>query len=164
MTAITQEHLREMLSYHAASGQFVWKSPLSNRVKVGAIAGATTKNGYIVIGLHGKLVYAHRVAWFYMTGGWPKHQIDHVNGDRQDNRWDNLRLATPQQNSANSKRPVTNGSGYKGAYKTRNGRFQAKVEANGASIYLGTFDSAEDAHAAYMEEAVKQFGPYARSA
>jgi hypothetical protein len=90
-------------------------------------------------------------------------QIDHVNGDPADNRLENLRLATHQQNLCN-KRRGRNNSGLKGVYLRPNGKFTASVAFNQRSFYLGCFDTAGEAHAAYAFAAARLHGEFARAA
>ena len=155
---ITQENLKSILHYSPETGLF---TRLVNRqcVRAGDIAGYQTEYGYIRIGIDGKNHRAHRLAWLYMTGSWPSEQIDHINGIRSDNRWENLREATHGQNKMNSLSPL-NKCGLKGV--TRNGNnWMAQIRVQKQRIYLGTFASKEDAHAAYCAAADKHFGDFA---
>lgn len=107
--------------------------------------------------------YAHRIAWFYMTGEWPEEDIDHKDGDGVNNRWANFRLATPSQNHQNMKPRTDCASGLKGAYyDKRRGRYFSQITISGKLRRIGTFSSAEEAHAAYCAEAEKHFGEFAR--
>jgi hypothetical protein len=104
-----------------------------------------------------------RLAWFYMTGEWPSKKIDHKNGKRADDRWDNLRLATDSQNAANAKKSVSNNSGYKGVHQNKAyGRFYAQITTGGRQIFLGSRKTAEEAHALYVEAAKKYHGEFVR--
>jgi len=98
-----------------------------------------------------------------MTGAWPKHQIDHHNLDKADNRWRNLREATRSQNQANRRAHSNSRSGIKGVYlEGRSGRWRAQVQHKGRTHNLGRFDTAEEARAAYATAAAATFGEYAR--
>lgn len=155
---LTQEYLKSILDYDPATGVF---TRLVNRqcVKAGERAGYATEHGYIRIGIAGKGHRAHRLAWLFMTGEWPGGQIDHINGVREDNRWANLREATHGQNRMNAMSPL-NKCGLKGV--TRNGNnWMAQIRVQKQRIYLGTFASKEDAHAAYCAAADKHFGEFA---
>ncbi|CAH0532169.1 Phage HNH homing endonuclease (ACLAME 27) [Ralstonia phage UAM5] len=102
---------------------------------------------------------AHRLAWLYMTGKWPEQFIDHANMNKGDNRWGNLREANKSQNNANQ--PARTTSGLKGAYwSNASMSWQAKINKR----YLGSYGTAEEAHAAYMEAARERFGEFARAA
>ncbi|PNE10603.1 MAG: HNH endonuclease [Beijerinckiaceae bacterium] len=123
---ITAERLRELLHYEPQTGEFTRRVAMSGRgASVGDIAGKVTKKGYREISVGGSRHKAHRLAWLYMTGEWPKDQIDHVNLNKGDNRWCNLREADNSKNRANTPPPSTSTSGYKGAHwglKTPDGR------------------------------------------
>ena len=129
----------------------------------GTKAGTVLANGYVHIGFCRRYYKAHRLAWLLMTGSWPSALIDHVNGVKSDNRWSNLREATRTQNAANARLAVHNSSGFKGvSFHARRGRWQANIRTEGRYRYLGLFDTAEEAHAAYSREAKKHFGEFAR--
>jgi hypothetical protein len=101
-----QSDLRRILAYDPDTGDFRWRLRSDrdhswNMRHVGGLAGSTLPIGYRYVNIRKKLLLAHRLAWLWMTGQWPVDQIDHINGDRVDNRWCNLRLATQKQNSAN---------------------------------------------------------------
>lgn len=147
---LTQDVLKKLLFYDPETGLFKRRVHTSNRIKVGEVAGSPTKRGYIAIYLMGKLYKAHRLAWLYSYGVWPPSWIDHINRITHDNRLQNLRLSTPKQNSQNRiKSNRVSLSGILGS--SRSGKkFTARISFNGKSQYLGTFDSAELAHSAYM--------------
>jgi hypothetical protein len=132
--------------------------------KIGAEAGTLGGNGktsWWQIGIDRKHYRAHRLAWFWMTGEWPPGEIDHENRDPLDNKWKNLRLATRAQNAANmsGKRPS---HGLKGAYKSkRSGRWFSQISIDCKSVFLGRFDTAQEAHEAYMTAARKHFAGFA---
>ena len=86
---------------------------------------------------------------------------DHIDNNPLNNRRGNLRLATPKENSRNSKRPITNKSGFKGVH-FENGSWRASIWLNGRTKHLGNFNSPEDAHEAYKNAAIKHFGEFAR--
>lgn len=113
-STLTAERLRHLLDNSPASGVFIWRISPSPRVKPGEIAGAVNDRGYIKIKIGGKHIPAHRLAFLWMTGQEPTDQVDHINGIRSDNRWGNLRLATPSQNQWNKGPQWNNTSGYRG--------------------------------------------------
>jgi hypothetical protein len=164
MNEITAERLRELLNYDPATGQFTWLVKPSPRIRVGGVAGHERPDGYRQIGLDRRLYLTHRLVWLYMTGEWPLDQIDHINGDRADNRWLNLRPATCSQNKANSGAARNNTSGFKGvSWHSRWLKWRTNITVNGRQRSLGYFDCPAEAHEAYVRAAEKHFGKFARS-
>jgi len=98
-----------------------------------------------------------------MTSNWPPNVVDHTNLNGEDNRWTNLRLATYSQNAANSFARPSNVPLKGVTLEKRTGRYFARIKINYQNIHLGTFDTAEEAHAAYVAAAQKYFGEFARS-
>ena len=147
------------LAYDPMTGDFWWLVCTGNRPK-DRPAGNSRPRGYRELCWKGKSYPAHRLAWYFYYGELPTLQIDHINGNTGDNRIENLRLATPSLNKANTRTPRTNTSGYKGV--TRQGkRWTAAVKHMGRRYYLGAFDTPEEAHAAYCCGAMSFFGEYA---
>jgi hypothetical protein len=110
----------------------------------------------------GHTYHEHRLAWFYMKGVWPKGDIDHIKGDKSDNRITNLREATTSQNKANERIRVNNTSGYKGVtWHRKRRKWEAHIGVNGKGLTLGYFDSPERAFIAYMKAAWDHFGDFA---
>lgn len=165
-TVSVSKLLRDCLSYDVETGVFRWKAVPPGRIgklRVGAVAGNLT-HGYREIGFLGKRYLAHHLAWFFVYGKWPKQKLDHRNGIKDDNRIGNLRLATKQQNAANSKVRSDNTSGFKGVtLNKRVGRWVAQICVMGENIYLGYFDDSQDAARAYDVAARKHFGRFART-
>lgn len=162
---VTAERLRELLSYDEETGEFVWRVRRGGRAYAGTVAGTVMKIGYRHIRIGGKFHYAHRLAWFYVHGRWPTHQIDHVDRDRQNNRISNLREATNAENGRNSIAAPRNTSGFKGVSWHRNcEKWKAQIKYNGRQMHIGLFDSAEAAHDAYAIKAKKLHGKFARAA
>jgi hypothetical protein len=119
--------------------------------KAGTIARARNSHGYTVIRVDGVLHGAHRLAWLYHHGEWP-NVIDHINGDRSDNRIANLRNVTQTENMQNIRSaPANSKSGLLGAHRFgRSKKWTARIRINGVGTRIGSFDTAEEAHAAYM--------------
>lgn len=164
---LTAERLREILHYDPETGLFTWCAHTTPRHRTtgGQIAGRRQSRGYIQITIDGRCYVAHRLAWFYITGSWPAAEIDHINGIRDDNRFVNLREATRAQNMANSRRLHSNTSGFKGvSFDKRDGRWRAYIRGNQRRHHLGSFDTPEEAHAAYCAAAAELFGEFARPA
>lgn len=159
-SGLTQEKLKSCLSYDPETGQFTWLVRLSNYTVVGDIAGSIDSYGYVQIKLFGISYKAHRLAWFYMTGWWPKDQIDHKNRIRHDNKWLNLREASQTENSQNQSVSFSKTNELKGAYEHK-GMWMSTIMVFGNKIDLGYFGTAEEAHAAYVKAANSYFGEFA---
>ena len=148
---LTAEDLRSQLAYDEETGFLRWKKSKSTRIKPGDIAGCKLSNGYITIRLNGGLYLAHRLVWLYVHGEWPEAVIDHIDGDRTNNRLANLRAASLSQNRRNIP--------HKGYYFVeREGLFKARISIAGKSIHLGSFRTADEARAAYVAAVLKNFG------
>jgi hypothetical protein len=141
---------------------FFWRNDV-NKISAGAIAGCRQSRGYWHIRISRRLYMVHRLAWLYVTGEWPMGHIDHINGDRSDNRFVNLRVATNSENARNSRRRINNACGYKGVhYKKRLNKFVAQIHVDGGVYHLGVFKTAFEAHPAYYRAAKERFGAFAR--
>lgn len=157
---LTAKRLRQLLEYNPQTGNFVWRIKKSSKV-AGSFAGTIKANGYVQIGIDKRLYHAHRLAWLWMTGKWPK-EVDHINGFPGDNRWVNLRLATRSQNMANAKRSRINETGFRGVYKTPKGRYVARISINNHNYHLGIFDTAEEAYAVFQAKYHATYGEFSR--
>lgn len=124
---VTVERLKELLAYDPVSGLFTWRTKLK-----GLVAGTLTSDGYVSIGLEGKRYYAHRLAWFYMTGVWPTEEIDHRDRARSNNAWSNLRQASKSQNKHNR-------AGAKNIIPTKSGKWLVYMKLEGQAKTFGTF-------------------------
>jgi hypothetical protein len=157
--------LFELLIYNPETGKFFWRKPPNKKIAAGAKAGTAHAAGYVNIGIKKSKYLAHRVAWV-MSGQMLSNddQIDHINGNRSDNRIDNLRLSSHDQNCMNSKARRHNFSKIKGAhFDKRRKKFRARIRVGKNEIWLGYFATAEEAHAAYCRAAKELHGPYART-
>lgn len=162
---LVRERIEAALSYDKEKGVFRWIKPTGRRTKVGDVAGSLWSSGYLAIGIAGQRVLAHRLAWFIETGEWPEFDIDHINGNRQDNRIANLRPASRSQNMANTLKRSSNTSGVKGVHwSSRSRRWIARVMKDGKQIHLGAFKDISDAAKAYATGASVAFGEFARAA
>lgn len=150
---LTAEALRTVLHYDPVAGQFTRLVRTANKHQVGEPVGlGTITKGYHFARL-GPNVYAlHRLAWLYVHGAWPTHEIDHINGDRADNRIANLRVVSRAQNSQNQRAAHSRNlsSGLLGVGRHKN-RWAARILFNGCRKRLGMYDTPEQAHAAYLE-------------
>jgi hypothetical protein len=161
---IVTGRLREVLDYNAETGVFLWKVATSSRNAVGSPAGAINNVGYRVICVDGKNYLAHRLAWLYVHGVWPEHEIDHINRDRADNRLINLRQATKSQNMVNGNTRSDNKSGYKGVtWHKGSQKWRAVVQKDGKQYQIGMFTDIEEAAKAYAEFAAKLHGEFAET-
>ena len=144
--------LRSLLDYDPDTGIFRWRMQPSRNVKAGAVAGSVNYLGYISIRMKRTAFMAHRLAWLYTHGVMPTHDIDHINGDKADNRIRNLRDVSRSVNLQNQTRPRRdNTSGCRGvSWRKDIKRWYAQIKVNRRSQHLGYFKTAEAAHAAYL--------------
>lgn len=146
----TQAYLKEHLHYDPDTGEFTWLKPTTPVVKAGQPAGCVATNGYVVIGLKGKLHRAHRLAWLYLQGRWPEYDVDHENRVRHDNRELNLREVTKTQNNQN-KTAQSNAAGVPGiSWYAPTHKWKTQIRVNKKAIHLGYFDTPEEAYQAYL--------------
>lgn len=160
---VSAERLRDLLRYDEQTGLFYRKRLVRNGggQKVGDEAGFINRHiGYVMINVDGRQYYAHRLAFLYMNGEVPS-EVDHINRDRADNRWSNLRACTRTENLANRVAWSRNGLGFKGVSQLPSGKFKAEIRVNKKTHYLGCFETVEEAHAAYVSAATASFGQFA---
>jgi hypothetical protein len=166
---LTADQLRSMLDYDPATGIFTWllrkHAPKHwNTRWSGKAAGSVTFSGYLHIRLGNRIYRAHRLVFLWMVGAWPENEVDHQDGNRLNNRWSNLRQATPSENRMNKGMRSDNTSGRKGVcLDRRSKRWQAQVMLSKKRHHLGYFDTPEEAHAAYVEAARRLHGKFART-
>jgi len=161
---LTHEYLKSILHYDPDTGIFTRLVYKSSSAKTGCIAGYLTKSGYICITIDYKRYYSHRLAWLYMTGVWPKHQIDHADGVKRNNIFSNLREATNSENGMNKPMQSNNTSGYIGVYFNKiNKNWNSRISLNKKQIHLGCFNTPEEAHKAYLEATKKYFCEFANA-
>lgn len=156
---LTADSVRKLLDYNPDTGVFMWKIPCGGRGFGSPIT--TVSAGSYSIKINGVNYRAHRLAWLYMTGKWPDLQVDHRNCDPFDNRWKNLREATPADNSANTR---VRRFGLKGAYRHGKNGWCSTIRRHGVTYCLGTYKTEEEAHAAYVRKAIELCGEFARAA
>lgn len=143
--------VRAVLHYDLVTGLFSWLRSPNKRIRVGTPAGNLSKDGYIRISINSRSYQAHRLAVFYVTGKWPERFVDHRNTVRCDNKWTNLRLASDELNLQNQIAARSNSStGLLGVVPLR-GRFIARIKVKGKQHHLGIFDTAQEAHQAYVD-------------
>lgn len=158
---LTAEQLRAEVSYDPETGIFVRRS---DGKQLGHKRGGNAERGhYVGILVAGEQLYAHRAAWCYMTGEWPAHTVDHRDLDRQNNRWGNLRHATPAQQNMNNPVPKHNQTGLKGVCIHKpSGLYGARIRKDGRQRSLGYYNCPAAAHFAYVVAAEQMFGEFAR--
>ncbi len=161
---LTQERVKELFDYQE-DGQLIWKIKRGGKAQAGAVAGAMTSNGYLFIRMKQKSTMAHRIVFLWHHGYLPEQDIDHIDGNRTNNRIENLREATRSQNNGNSKIARNNTSGYKGVQwcKTTK-KWRSVIWINNKRKCLGRYDDIENAAKAYHEAAIVYFGVYAKTA
>ena len=153
---ITARRLREVVSYNPETGEFTRLVRLAQRHQVGDRADFPINfgpmQGYRRLGLDSRRFLAHRLAWLYVHGEWPSMHIDHINGDKGDNRIANLRDASPRINAENKRNPrESNSSGYLGVYQPKNyQKWIARLQVRGKGMHIGVFETPEEAHSAYL--------------
>jgi len=164
-----EDYLRfnEKFYYRPETGEVIWKvrpennshDKRCNTTHAGKPLSYKTDGGYIRVNLHGSVYYAHRIAWLLYTGRWPRYEIDHINGDRSDNRIENLREVNSSGNSKNLGMRYDNSSGYNGVYKhpSWKDKWVTYLKMNGKNTYLGGFNSAEAAYE-YRRKVEKENG------
>jgi hypothetical protein len=151
---VSAEHARSILDYDPGTGIFTWKkragkTPDDNRWNTRNAcneAGATHCGGYREICINGNRFLSHRLAWLIDTGEWPKDQIDHIDGDRSNNRRLNLRQATDSDNRKNQKIRSNNSSTVMGvSWRPKYGAWRARINVNKKDVHLGSFREFSDA-------------------
>lgn len=160
---LTQDLLKELFNYNQDTGELTWKVRSAYNVQPGAEAGSVSGQGYREVQIAGRTHKCHRLIWMMTYGNFPSTtDIDHINGDRADNRLTNLRLASRKQNPANRKVPANSSSGFKGVAPHGKG-FRAYLTVNGSRINLGTRSSAKEAADLYDASAIEHYGVFART-
>jgi len=151
---ITLDQLRALLHYDPKTGQFIWRVKTCRKVVPGAIAGYTKPEGYTIIRIDKRRYYVNRLAWFYVTGGWPTGDVDHIDGNPRNNAFNNLRDVSTAGNIQNQKRAHTRNKtgGFLGVSKLKSSkRWRARICTNGVNTLIGWFDTPEEAHQRYLE-------------
>lgn len=156
---LTHKRLLSLLDYNLDTGVFTWKVQRGFKAIAGSVAGCWRTDGYRMLTIDDIHYKASRVAWFYMTGRWPQHQVDHINRNPGDDRFANLREASGSKNTANRILKLGRG-GYRGIY-AHQGKWRARIMVNYKKIDLGMYEKPEDAALAYDRAAVKFFGEFA---
>jgi hypothetical protein len=150
---ITPAQAAELFSYDPDTGALRWRVRAARCVQVGDLAGARKQDGYIQVTYQKRCYQAHRIAWAITHGEWP-NVVDHINGDRADNRLANLREVTVHENMQNQRRAhrSNKSAGILGVhFYSRTGRWRATNWANGRNRFLGYYATADEASAVYLK-------------
>lgn len=152
---LTAEEVRYFFDYDRETGNLIRKvASLYSQRYLNKVAGSIYSTGYLMVTLPGgRRFSAHRLVWLWVYGEWPKHNIDHINGNRSDNRIENLRDVTGSVNNENRRSAdITNKSRILGAsWIEKRKRYQVTIQSHGKDYYLGLFKDPEDARNAYIE-------------
>lgn len=152
---LTQARAQELFDYDPITGNLVWKIRAAYKIKVGDIISSKC-DGYIRIQIDGVSIYAHRIIYLLVTGEFPKDQIDHINGIRDDNRWLNIREVSNQENTKNQKLRITNTSGVCGVcWDKDTEKWVGRINVNGKRKFLGYFVKKQDAAKARKDAEIK---------
>lgn len=151
---LTREYLLWLFHYDRENGKLYWKNHWSaskRTLLVGKEAGNVGQHGYVHIGISQKYFKLHRLIWFLETNQWPKDTVDHINGNKLDNRFVNLRVVTNRQNCSNKKHHRRGRLVGASVWK-RDGNWMSKIQINGKVVHLGYFNTELEAHQRYMQE------------
>jgi hypothetical protein len=159
------DYLRTCFLFEPHTGRLFWKhrpDKLRNwNVRyAGREAGWVGTDGYLYVEVNERRSLVHRICWRLVYGDDCEVTVDHIDGDRRNNRIDNLRAATLSENVRNSR---ARGDWPKGVYRNVRGRFVAQIKSGGVNTYLGSFATPEEAHEVYTVEAQRRFGAFACS-
>ena len=147
---LTQNQVKELFHYDTKTGSLIWRVDCGKNKMIGKFSGTLKADGYRYISINNKIYFAHRLVWLFNHGIFPANNLDHINGNKDDNRIENLREATDAQNLQNRRKAnSTNKSGYLGV-SSSHGKWQAAICINGKQMHIGTYMTPEDAHAAYL--------------
>lgn len=147
---LTAEEARRRLAYDPETGKLTWKQ-LRNSKRIGEEARSLDVSGYVQVNIAGTMVKGHRLAWLIHFGVWPEGDIDHINGNRADNRIANLRAVTNAVNCQNKRKALPKSkTGVLGVVKVGE-RYQANIHVNRKKRYLGSYATPDEAHRVYVE-------------
>lgn len=164
MSELTADRLRELLHYDPETGAFTWlRQRGKGKIKPGTPAGGICKRfGYVFIRADDGLYRAHRLAWLYMTGAWPLESIDHIDRDKANNRWSNLRAATPAENGQNCRLRRDNKTGHTGVFwDEKRQLYLASIVKDKRTHWLGRYPTLEEALSVRLraKESLHTFNP-----
>lgn len=142
--------MSDLFKYDISKGQLIWVSSRKQRYN-GRIAGSVNNYGYRMVEINHVAYCVHRIVWLLKTKEWPKGQIDHINGNKDDNHFENLREVTARENCQNRRK--NRGGKLPGAYyHSRDRKWHAQIKLNYKSTYISTHDTELEAHKAYLNK------------
>lgn len=149
---LTADYVKTLLNYDPVTGVFFWTDKAYGKAK-NKKAGYADAKKYFRVQINGKKYFLHRIAWLIIYGSWPVGEIDHIDGNKQNNKIKNLRDVSKNMNQHNRKKAASsNMIGILGVSKTKKGRpYRARIKICGIEKNIGKFDTAEDAHKAYLK-------------
>lgn len=160
---LTQKYLKSILNYNPQTGIFTYIKRTANNNYIGKVAGGTNNEGYRVICIKGKPYLEHRLAFLYMTGQWPKKIVDHIDMDKSNNVWENLRECNHTQNRINTFVRADNSSNHTGVnWHDKLQKWRVRIGYKGKRFALGCYDNKEEAVKAYKKKAKELYGEFAR--
>ena len=148
---MTHEECIKLFNYDKESGKLYWKVKPNDRTQAGAECGTVMNGGYIHITYKGKKYLAHRLIWFLQNGTWPEKQLDHINGSRTDNRFNNLREVTNRIN-ANNLKQHRKGHLVGSSFDKRRLKWQSYIKIDNTKKHLGYFQTQQEAHLVYVNK------------
>jgi hypothetical protein len=158
---LTHERIVELFDYDAEAGELVCRVHRGPRARAGQHLRTLNKQGRVLVQIDGKRYYVHRLIWFYFYRQWPA-ELDHIDRNPKNNRIENLRSATRQQNIANTSLIKSTTSGRKGVQRHRStGKWIVRIGYGYKRLYLGLFSDLERAQQAYVDKAKELFGEFA---
>lgn len=168
LTDLVKEEVKALFTYDKEEGILRWRnaSGRHGRYPAGSPAGSPNAEGYFQVRVGGQSYRVCRLIWLLVTGEWPEHQVDHVDRNPANDKWENLREATPSQNKANCGKYKTEKAschlkGVQAVQKRKSIRYRAIATKDGNRFHLGYFDTPEEAHAAYLRASEELHGEFA---
>ena len=161
---LSVSELKALIRYDEHTGHFYWRVTRGWRCIAETRAGSIGKQGYIQIKIFGTYYKGHRLAWAFKTGKHPRHDVEHRNLNKANNEWKNLRKTDDFKNQANTPLRADSTTGFKSVcFRKDSKKYRARIQKKNKRIALGSFNTAEEAHAAYAKAAKKLFGDFART-
>jgi len=146
---LEQTYLKQLLEYNSQTGEFFWKIRRSNCAKHGWFSGTKRPDGYLAISIDKKIYLAHKLAWLWVYGELPPI-LDHIDEDKGNNKINNLRLSSKSLNGLNQAKPHKDSTQiFRGISQTDSGKWMAKYCVDNKQIYLGSFETQEEASQVY---------------